>query len=245
MDRYIFIKQFVIKAFQWHFKSKAEIKSANSNMHSFSFPLPSLTLKTLERDRQLTNHTEAISSLKLTQFDKASCQKVINMNRLWNSYVSLQSLNHIHFLILERWEISSGSPIFHLLPQHQTVGISGCVGLVTGRGCNCQNRKTQKAQNQERSWGWPNSCYHGTDATEQKSLQVLCGSLMHNHCHLRGEMYFKIYLMWCTNLKLLIVWLYSLHGICRCSGFPLHLSFCMNWVLNTFKIICKVPHVLH
>lgn len=60
------MKQFVIKAFRWHFKSKAVIKSANSNMHPFSFPLPSLTLKTLQRDRELENPTEAVSSLKLS-----------------------------------------------------------------------------------------------------------------------------------------------------------------------------------
>lgn len=79
------------------------------------FPFPNTEEDSRRREPELRSHTEAVSSLNITQFDRASCQKVINC--LWCSYISLQSLNHVHFLILERWESSSDSPISTCSPS--------------------------------------------------------------------------------------------------------------------------------
>lgn len=149
------------------FNSKGNMRSAD--IQPLLIP-PSLTLRAWERGRE---NSEITRKLSYSVWQSFLPKKWLYKLPVVHSYVSSHWIIS-HFL--ERWEISSHSPPWHLFPQPQTLGISGWIATVMGKACNCQNRKTPKAQTQERHWRWPNRMYHGYEwCWREKSLQVLCG----------------------------------------------------------------------
>lgn len=62
------------------------------------------------------------------------------------------------------------------------------------RVCNCQNRKAQKAYLGKAMELTKRFVITDMDDVDQKKVyKCFVVVLMHNHCHLRGEIHFKLY----------------------------------------------------